>query len=198
MTGPHRWNEVPTPRSAYRGHNSFTNSFVAWGYSGMVVKMNLFHPFLAIVKTNWGYGDTAGTPPSLSKVTILFHGAGPRSPTGYRGEINPQVGVTLSRGDLRKIFLKPILLEKKGKWVWNVSNKHSENQWGFWPKDKFQWMKYKLKNYTESELWARFWDTFDSFSLFLSFSFLTINVLKKSKKNAVLKLHKPFHSYPFI
>lgn len=104
-----------TGRSAYRGHSSFTKSFVAWSYSRMLVKMNLFHPFLAIVKTNWGYGDIAGTPPSLSKVTIFFHGAGPTSPTGYRGEINPQVRVTLSRGDLLKNISKADLVGKESK-----------------------------------------------------------------------------------
>lgn len=102
-------------RSTYRGHSSFTKSFVAWGYSGMLVKMNLFRPFSAIVKTNWGYGDIAGTPPSLSKVTIFFHGAGPTSPTGYRGEINPQVRVTLSRGDLLKNISKADLVGKESK-----------------------------------------------------------------------------------
>lgn len=39
----------------------------------------------------------AGTPSSLSKVIIYFHGAGPTSPRGCRG-YNPQARVTLSRG----------------------------------------------------------------------------------------------------
>lgn len=106
----------------------------------------------------------------------------PQVPQGIEVKSILRSGLPLAEETYSKIFLKPILLEKKAKWVWDVSNKHSENQWGFWPKDKFQWMKCKLKNYTESELWARFWDTFDSFSLFLSFSFLTINVKKKKKK----------------
>lgn len=48
----------------------------------------------------------AGTPSSLSKVIIYFHGAGPTSPRGCRG-YNPQARVTLSRGVC--VFLSRVL-----------------------------------------------------------------------------------------
>lgn len=154
-----------TGRSAYRGHSSFTKSFVAWGYSGMLVKMDLFHPFLAIVKTNWGYGDIAGTPPSLSKVTIFFHGAGPTSPRGYRGEVNPQVRVTLSRGDLLKNISKGNLVGKESKVSLGCLQQAQWEPVRFLAKRKISMDEKQTKELHRISIWARFWDTFNSFSL---------------------------------
>lgn len=101
MTGPHRWKGMRflplTGRSAYRGHSSFSKSFVAWGYSRMLVKLNLVLFFFGHSQNQLRLRRRAGTPSSLSKVIIYFHGAGPTSPRGCRG-YNPQARVTLSRG----------------------------------------------------------------------------------------------------
>ena len=94
-----------------------------------------------------------------------------------------------------KIFLKAILLEKKAKWVWDVSNKHSENQWGFWPKEKFQWMKSKLKNYTESEYEQDSGIHLIAFLSFPRFHSFTINVKKKKRQfSSCMNLFTPIPS----
>lgn len=86
MTGPHRWKGMRflplTGRSAYRGHSSFSKSFVAWGYSRMLVKLNLVLCFLAIVKTNWGYGAEQELLLAFLKSSSIFMVLDPQVPEG--------------------------------------------------------------------------------------------------------------------
>ena len=82
---------IPTPHrgSAYGGHSSFTLLWLAWGSSGMFIKINLFHPLLARVKTIWGYSDTGGTLLSLSFFFSFFVFLGPHP----RDREVPRLGV---------------------------------------------------------------------------------------------------------
>lgn len=105
----------------------------------------------------------------------------PQVPEGIEVKSILRSGLHLAEETYSKIFPKAILLEKKAKWVWDVSNKHSENQWGFWPKEKFQWMKSKLKNYTESVYEQ---DSGIHLIAFLSLVFIPYYQCKKKKKKS--------------
>lgn len=82
--------------------------------------MNYFILFLAIVKANWGYSDTAETPPSFFLNSPSFFMAldleVPEN-TEMKSVLGP--GLHLAQETYSKIFLKSTLLEKTAKWVWD-------------------------------------------------------------------------------
>lgn len=108
MTIPHRLKKmvIPTPhrevglQGAQLVHK---HTLVAWGSSVMLVKINLFHPFPGhshnqprLQWHNWNSSQP------LSDLTIFFLGTRLVNSREYRDEINAQVRITLSRGDLLK------------------------------------------------------------------------------------------------
>lgn len=154
MTVPHRLKKmaIPTPHrevSLQRADLVHKHTLVAWGSSGMLVKINLFHPFLAIVKTNWGSSDTAGTPPShFLNSPSFFMALDSQVSENIEMKSIFRSGLHLAEEIYWKIFLKSILLEKTGRF--GISPTSTVRTRGFWPKEQFQRMKCKLKNYTKS------------------------------------------------
>lgn len=92
------------------------HTFVAWDSSVMLIKINLFHPFLDHsqnqLRLQWHNWNSTWL---LLNPSSFFHGARLLNPRGYRDEINLQVRITLSKGDLLNNTSKVDPVGKGGK-----------------------------------------------------------------------------------
>lgn len=187
MTIPQRLQKMlsPTPHGrrgdgvSLEGHSLWLEALL-WFCS----KLTNFTPVLATVQTSSGCRAAAAPPLSLLSVSPPFSTALDSQPQRIRRRNAASGrGITLSRGDLLQKIPKVDLVGRDSKEGWGFSKKHNENQQGFWLKEQFQLIKYRLKN--KIRIWAKVRDTLDSLSPFPSFYsffffFLTINFKRQA------------------